>query len=95
MARYKATSKGNIPYTAQEEAETDAREAAWAAGESDRKAAALRTERNGLLASSDWTQMPDHSGANKETWATYRQALRDITGQAGFPNEVTWPNKPE
>ena len=26
--------------------------------------------------------------------ATYRQALRDITGQEGFPNEVTWPVEP-
>ena len=28
-------------------------------------------------------------------WATYRQALRDVTAQTGFPNDITWPEKPE
>lgn len=95
MARHHATANGPVPFTPEEEALWDAKEAAWAAGESDRKAAAIREERTGLLASSDWTQMPDYSGANKTDWATYRQALRDITTQAGFPNTVTWPTKPE
>jgi uncharacterized membrane-anchored protein len=89
------TQDGPVPFTPEEEAQWDAMEAAWAAGESDRKAAAIREERTRLLASSDWIQMPDYSGANKEAWATYRQALRDITGQEGFPNTVTWPTKPE
>ena len=94
MARHHATPNGPVPFTAEEEAEWDAQEAAWAAGESDRKATAIREERTKLLTATDWTQMPDYSGANKEAWATYRQALRDITGQASFPNEVTWPVKP-
>jgi len=94
MARYKATSKGNIPYTPEEEAEANARDAAWLAEESDRKANANREERNNLLAVSDWTQMPDYSGAEKESWATYRQALRDIPEQEGFPENINWPTEP-
>jgi len=40
--------------------------------------------RNKLLQESDWTQLTD-SPADKAEWAVYRQALRDITDQAGFP----------
>lgn len=60
----------------------------------DMKAATLiRTERNRKLAESDWTQLAD-STANKDVWATYRQALRDIPAQAGFPWDITWPVEP-
>lgn len=51
-------------------------------------------KRNGLLAASDWTQLPDVPLATKEAWATYRQALRDITDQPGYPLEVVWPTPP-
>jgi hypothetical protein len=54
------------------------------------KATTVRTERNKKLADSDWTQVAD-SSANKATWATYRQALRDVPAQSGFPWNVTWP----
>jgi hypothetical protein len=53
-----------------------------------------RQKRNALLAQSDWTQVPD-APVDKAAWATYRQALRDITKQSGFPLEVIWPNKPQ
>lgn len=53
----------------------------------------VRIERNQRLAESDWTQLSD-SPANKATWATYRQELRDISTQVGFPWEVTWPESP-
>lgn len=57
-----------------------------------------RARRNQLLAESDWTQLPDARaamGAEKAVeWDTYRQALRDITTQAGFPAEIVWPVKP-
>jgi hypothetical protein len=52
--------------------------------------AVVRIERNKLLAGSDWTQMPDAPEPNKAAWATYRQALRDITGQAD-PFNIVWP----
>lgn len=55
--------------------------------------ASARAERNRKLAESDWTQLAD-STADKNAWAAYRQALRDVPAQAGFPNEVTWPELP-
>jgi hypothetical protein len=51
--------------------------------------------RNLLLQSSDWTQLPDVPLETKQAWAIYRQALRDITTQQGYPFEVIWPIKPE
>ena len=56
-------------------------------------AAQARAQRNGLLAASDWTQVPD-APVDQAAWATYRQALRDITAQAGFPTDINWPEAP-
>jgi hypothetical protein len=58
-----------------------------------KQAANVRAERNAKLAASDWTQLAD-STADKAVWAEYRQALRDITGQEGFPWTVEWPVQP-
>jgi hypothetical protein len=52
----------------------------------------IRAERNKLLANCDWTQLPDAS-ADAAAWATYRQALRDITTQAN-PFAIVWPESP-
>jgi hypothetical protein len=57
------------------------------------KAQDTRNQRNVLLAASDWTQVDD-APVDKAAWATYRQALRDITSQVDFPHTVTWPAKP-
>ncbi len=54
-----------------------------------------RMYRNHLLAESDWTQLPDVPQALKDAWATYRQALRDITAQSGFPRNIVYPTKPQ
>ena len=54
----------------------------------------VKAQRNYLLKESDWTQLPDVPQSMKDTWATYRQALRDITAQPGFPKTVNWPDKP-
>lgn len=64
--------------------------------ESDVLANSIRMDRDSLLAQSDWTQVGDSplSTADKEAWATYRQALRDITAQTGFPYQITWPTAP-
>jgi len=53
----------------------------------------IRKLRNDLLTACDWTQLGDNT-ADKETWATYRQALRDITSQSDFPLNVEWPTSP-
>ena len=52
----------------------------------------IRAERNNLLAASDWTQLPDVS-ADAAAWATYRQALRDVTNQPN-PFAIVWPESP-
>ena len=59
----------------------------------EEKAGQVRAERNDKLTASDWTQVAD-APVDKAAWATYRQALRDISTQSGFPWEVTWPDAP-
>ena len=53
----------------------------------------IRSERDRRLLASDWTQLPDVPLATKEAWATYRQALRDITEQPD-PFNIVWPTPP-
>ena len=64
----------------------------------DMAAKTRRGERDTLLANSDWTQMPDSALSDevKAAWATYRQALRDITSHASFPHlaDSDWPVAP-
>ncbi len=54
-------------------------------------AAAARAQRDSLLASTDWTQLPDVPQATREAYAVYRQALRDVPEQEGFPTDINWP----
>jgi hypothetical protein len=55
----------------------------------------VRAIRDLALKETDWTQLPDIPQTTKDKWAAYRQALRDVTTQAGFPVAVVWPVKPE
>jgi hypothetical protein len=57
---------------------------------------AIRNKRTALLKESDWTQYPDSplNVEQKQEWAIYRQALRDITSQSGFPTDVQFPDAP-
>lgn len=93
MPNYHATSEGNVPFTLEEEIAWAAEQAAWFANADLRKAAEIRLERNAKLISSDWTQIADAT-VDKTAWATYRQALRNIPTQSGFPNTVVWPDAP-
>jgi hypothetical protein len=68
-------------------------QAAYESGKDADRAAAIRTQRDAKLTSSDWTQVAD-APVDKAAWATYRQALRDVPTQTGFPWEVTWPTTP-
>jgi hypothetical protein len=52
----------------------------------------VREHRNSLIAETDWMALIDNTLT--PDWATYRQALRDITEQKGFPYSVIWPTKP-
>lgn len=54
-----------------------------------------RRQRDRNLSACDWTQLPDVSSEVKTKYAEYRQKLRDITDQAGFPTKIEWPVKPE
>jgi hypothetical protein len=59
----------------------------------EKKADFIRNKRNKLLLDTDWTQLADSplSEEKKETFRAYRQALRDITEQEGFPQNIVWP----
>ena len=58
-------------------------------------ASSVRTQRDRLIQSTDWTQLPDVPVESKTIWAEYRQALRDITKQPGFPEQVIFPTAPQ
>lgn len=57
------------------------------------KADEVRAQRNNRLSRCDWTQVLD-AQVDRAAWATYRQALRDLTSQEGFPFNVVWPQEP-
>lgn len=59
-------------------------------------AATARRKRDSLLRSSDWTQAADfpYGQATQAAWAAYRQALREVPQQAGFPSTIEWPSAP-
>ena len=59
------------------------------------QAKSVREQRNQKLKDSDWTQGKDIADNISTAWAAYRQALRDVPAQAGFPWDVQWPTQPE
>jgi hypothetical protein len=58
------------------------------------QAQTIRSTRNQMLKNSDWSQLAD-APVDTAEWASYRQALRDVPNQVGFPWEVVWPTQPE
>jgi|TARA_R100000084_G_scaffold84171_1_gene39544 hypothetical protein len=95
MSRHHATANGNIPFTAEEEAEWDAAEAEWLSKADDRAAVERRRKRNELLSETDW--MANSDVTMPDNWKTYRQALRDLSTHSNWPNleDSDWPTKPE
>jgi hypothetical protein len=82
------------PATDTEPAKTAAeQEAEYKAIKDAEQAKNVRASRTQMLKDSDWTQIAD-STADKALWAAYRQALRDVTSQAGFPWTIDWPEQP-
>lgn len=59
-------------------------------------AAQVRAKRDALLAETDFLMMPDYPLGEEDSAAlkTYRQGLRDVPTQEGFPTEITWPDFP-
>ena len=64
--------------------------------ETDARAMTIRELRNQKLSDCDWTQLADCplDESAKASWSVYRQSLRDITNQSGFPHSVNWPQMP-
>ena len=94
-----------VVYDVQVQALTDAEIAAKTSDETARKEAAVRKQRDALLAECDWVAVKalEAGSSVPAAWATYRQALRDITAHANFPdlsngdmdgNNSDWPTKP-
>lgn len=53
-----------------------------------------RNRRDVLLRDSDWSVLTD-APTDKTAWQAYRQELRDVPQQEGFPNSINWPTEPE
>lgn len=82
------------PATETEPAKTAAeQEAEYKAMKDAEQAKSVRQQRTDKLKDSDWTQVAD-APVDQAAWATYRQALRDVTAQEGFPWTITWPEMP-
>ncbi len=92
MPRYKMLHGERVQFTAEEETARDAEEAAAAANADNIAAKHVRQERDRLLAETDYLALSDVTMS--DAWKTYRQNLRDIPAQSGFPNSVTYPTKP-
>ena len=104
MARQKVVNGVYYDLTAEEEAELDAQAEA-----ADLDMNMVRSQRNGMLAAADWTQLGDAvlGDHTAEEWATYRQALRDVPQTYSRVSELTtvdpdtgavtsnWPTPPE
>jgi hypothetical protein len=99
MAEHKLVDGVQIELTAQEITQRQAEATAWANGAFDRAIAGLRSKRNSLIASSDWTVLSDSplSAELKTAWLEYRQDLRDITEGVNTEAKVkavVFPDKP-
>ena len=80
------------PMTDAEIAEWEAHKAAVESARPTELAKSVRRERDLLLAETDWWASSDLTMTAEQT--AYRQALRDVPSQEGFPDTVTWPVKP-
>jgi len=91
MARQKVVDNVYIDLTPEEEAALDAQAEA-----ADLDLSMVRSQRDGLLRGSDWTQLGDAALGDHtaEEWATYRQALRDLPATYSRVSEVVWPFDP-
>ena len=81
------TTVEGVTTTAQEH------QTAYQAQKDAEQAKSVRTQRDEKLKATDWTQVSD-APVDKTVWATYRQALRDLTKETGFPWDMTWPTEP-
>jgi len=95
MTRHHNINGNIVPFTAEEEAQRDAEELAYANGAFDRAMADLRQKRNSLLTATDYLALSDNTLS--ADMITYRQALRDLTNgltTLDEVNAVSFPTKP-
>jgi hypothetical protein len=95
MTRHHNINGNIVPFTAEEEAQRDAEELAYANGAFDRAMANLRQRRNSLLTATDYLALSDNTLTTE--MSTYRQALRDLTNgltTLDEVNAVVFPTKP-
>tara|TARA_Y100000817_G_scaffold85044_1_gene66044 strand:+ start:1206 stop:1502 length:297 start_codon:yes stop_codon:yes gene_type:complete len=92
--QYTQTPDGfdNIPFTDEEQAEWEARQAGANDGIAAMRSNVARQERNRLLGETDYAALPD-TPEMSDAMKTYRQALRDLPAQDGWPN-VEFPERP-
>lgn len=77
-----------------EEATAAEQEATYKATKDAEQEANVRQQRNDKLKDSDWTQVID-APVDQTAWTDYRQELRDVTAQEGFPWNIQWPEQPK
>jgi len=95
MARHHNINGVQVPFTAEEEAQRDAEELAFANGAFDRAMTDLRQKRNSLLTATDYLALSDNTLTTE--MSTYRQSLRDLTNgltTLDEVNAVTFPTIP-
>jgi len=96
MSNHKVVNGVVIQLNEQEEAELVLAHEVWIAGAGGR----VRDERDTILVGevdpivSNSLRWNDMSDTKRTEWTNYRQALLDIPEQSGFPNDITWPTKP-
>jgi len=92
MPRYNNIKGVRVQCTAEEETYFDALEQNHTDTAVARASAAVRKERDELIAATDWWALGDRSITDAQT--AYRLALRNVPAQAGFPSSITWPTAP-
>jgi len=86
---YNATANGNVEFTEAEYAEYEASLPQVEVSYQEHLEKTVRAERDVKLAETDWTASTDVTMTAEMT--AYRQALRDVPAQSGFPNTIDWP----
>ena len=83
-------------FTDTEESSAAEQEAAYKAMKDAEQAKSVRAQRDAKLAECDWRVIKalESNTPQDFAWAEYRQALRDVTSQAGFPWTINWPTQP-
>ena len=92
MPRFNMVDGVRVQCSAEDETYFDALDQTHTDTAVARASAAVRKERDALIAATDWWALGDRSITDAQT--AYRLALRNVPAQAGFPSSITWPTAP-